>query len=125
MDDDHGTTRATADAEMGDSHELSPPSLRTQEQGSPSGGGLNPTAAAFVPQQQTTEVEQTPREPPHETAVEAVRRAERREGPADSRTQRRRASARRDPATELFVLGAAENRRENPREIDGSADPPS
>jgi hypothetical protein len=53
------------------------------------------------------------------------RRAERREGPADSRTQRRRASARRDPATELFVLGAAENRRENPREIDASADPPS
>ena len=79
MDDDRGGTHATADAGVGDSHALSPPSLRAQEQGSPSGSGLNPAAAEFVPQQQTMEAEQAPREPPHETASEAIKRVERRE----------------------------------------------
>ena len=57
MHDDSSTTRAAADAEMGDAPEASPPPPRSSEQRPPSGGALNPAASEFVPVQRAAETE--------------------------------------------------------------------
>jgi hypothetical protein len=84
MDDDGGSNRAASHAGISDgtaavstAHEPSPPPLQGLDM-LPSGGGLNPAAQAFVPVQQTAEVEHMQLTEAHEMAAarKRIRRQE-------------------------------------------------
>ena len=72
MDDDRGTKRAADGVELRDDTTSSPPPSQRKEAGSPSGGGLNPTALEFVPSAMA-EVEMMQYEMAHDSAPAAMR----------------------------------------------------